>query len=320
VGKTLRVLTFLGVLVGLLPVRGFSQQEPALAETRALAGIQAALRPVFPLTEISACERAGRYELGLATVEVGEAIELHNTAASKAVWRMSLPYAPGMGCGVYAGDLDNDGTQDLAILLFGGDSSGGYDTRLVVLLMDRDGRPFPWVTQGLFHAEAQGIQEVGIGRDGRATILDAIAVGHVAWGGVSHGYRLFRPAEGRVAEVVGEYGGVRWPVLPESNPDNEALRGKIAGSSRSEDVGGVASVRVVGVNRDGLRLADGRRVGLPELAVLDRVDGSRVVLIDPEQRELAAIATDGYAVSLVGSTDRYGAGGTFLLWARAVGR
>jgi len=123
-----------------------------------------------------------------------------------------------------------------------------------------------------------------------------------------------------VVVVVGEYGGVRWPMLPESNPDNEALRGKIAGSSRSEDVGGVASVRVVGVNRDGLRLADGRRVGLPELAVLDRVDGSRVVLIDPEQRELAAIATDGYAVSLVGSTDRYGAGGTFLLWARAVGR
>jgi hypothetical protein len=154
---------------------------------------------------------------------------------------------------------------------------------------------------------------------GRAAILDAIAVGHVAWGGVSHGFRLFRPADGRVAEVVGEYGGVRWPVLPESNPDNEALRGKIAGSSRSEDVGVGASVRVVGVGQDGLRLGDGRRVGLPELAVLDRVDGSRVVLLDPEEGELAAIATDGYAVSLVGSSDRYGAGGTFLLWARVVG-
>jgi|GEM_PF-6930396 len=277
------------------------------------------MQPLFPLVKVSGCEAGVQpVKVGDVQINVEKSIFISSIPGVKARWSTTLDYSPGSGCGIYRGDLDNDGVEDLVVITFGGDSSGGYDSTLTIFLIDRNGRPTPWRVEGYFRTETQGVHEIARGQDGRALILDSIIAGHPAWGGVSYGYRLFRPKDGQMEEVSGSLLGVTWPYLPRTNPDNEELTRKIASSTSITS--GVMRVfpSVSTVNQRRLNLVDGTTLPVPEIAVVDHADQSRTIFFDPTDKELASLAGQRYSIQLMGNTDRSGAKGPFLLWAKAV--
>ena len=326
--KFSRTLKFMSeVLLGVCTVLScHAQQADASTAEAYTTPVEQAIKPTFPLREISGCEVPGEtVNLVNAAIEIGQVIRIHNPQNSAAKWNTSLYFSPVLGCDIYQGDLDNNGTDDLVIVTYGGDSSGGYDTRLTILLMDRDGMPFPWRTQGYFRAEKSGIQEIAQGKDHRAMILDSIAVGQAALGGVSYGYRLFHPVDGRVREEHGSYAGVSWPLLPKGNPNNKELQNKIAssqkntylesGNSVESAIAAKDTLKVIRLQHDGVLLSGAGRIALPEIAVFDQPDGNRTILFEPGDAELAPYFKQSNSIRLMGTTDFVEDGGPLLLWA-----
>ena len=277
--------------------------------------------PAFPLRELTECEVQGQsLQVGNVRIDVERNIQLSSSPQSKAKWNTMLYYSPSLGCAIYQGDLDNDGEEDLVILTFGGDSSGGYDTRLTVLMMNKNGMPTPWRVEGYFRAERQDVREISKGPDGNAYILDSISVGQPAWGGVSYGYRLFHPKNGQMEEVSGNLLGLTWPYLPKVNPNNEELRMKIASSSNVSSGSVKTTSSLTAVNQGKLSLVGGTTLPLPEVVVVDHADQSRTILFEPTDKDLASLTSLQYSIQFAGTTDRFEAGGPFLMWARATGR
>ncbi len=281
--------------------------------------VDSLIQPLFPLVKVSGCEAGVQpVKVGDVQINVEKDIFISSIPGVKARWSTALDYSPGFGCVIYKGDLDNDGVEDLVVVTFGGDSSGGYNSRLTIFLIDGSGMPNPWRVEGYFRTETQGVREIARGQDGRALILDSITAGHPAWGGVSYGYRLFRPRDGQMEEVSGILLGVTWPYLPKTNPDNEELAWKIATSTSITSGTTRAVPSAATVNQRRLNLVDGTPLPIPEITVVDHADHSRTIFFDPTDKELARLAGQRYSIQITGTTNRFEPGGPFLLWAKAV--
>ena len=331
--RSWRFTVVFGVLTSIFIVTSSLSQQQHFEPIPYATPADKLVTTMFPLTEISECDIPGMiFRSGQAKIQIGKTISIQNIEEATTHWNTSLIFAPALGCAIYQGDIDQNGTQDLIIVTFGGDSSGGYDTRLSLLLMDSRGVPFPWRTEGYFRATKQGIKEIAAGNDGPVIILNAISTGHQAWGGISYAYRLFHPIAGRVAEIRGSYAGMNWPLLPNANPDNKSLEQKILGSNRNVisnspltasdastshiDEDFTNNLVISGITSSSLILKSGASMPLPEIAMFDAADRTRSILFEPGKDELAALQWQSFSVQIIGTSDRFEEGGPYLLWGK----
>lgn len=76
------------------------------------------------------------------------------------------------GCAsIWAADLDNNGMDDLIIAMRTTDGAK-TPTQLIILMVERNGRPFPWATDGYFDVDNKGIKDfVDMDNDGKAELI-----------------------------------------------------------------------------------------------------------------------------------------------------
>jgi hypothetical protein len=334
-------------------------QNPTLAESPdSPTPVDRVLRNAFPLRLLSECEPEGqKASLGATSLEIYEdAIHLHGVAQDGSHWKAEIDFTPISGCSIYSGDLDGDGRPELLIITPHADSSGGYDTELTVLLWDQVGKPVPWQIRGCFRAGTSGVAEVVQDEQGHALILDILRIGHIAWGGTSDAFILYRVEDGGFKRVTGPYRGWDWPYLPKRNPNNPGLQKVLKETEISlislqpsaiaqpeskplrvlayrdslPEVGSASLATLppgtypsVDIEASKaavklLRYSDGTTSELPEILVLDRLDGSREILFGPSPDQISLLWKSPFTVRRIG-TFSYDPGDSdlFQLWAVA---
>jgi hypothetical protein len=86
-------------------------------------------------------------------------------------WEVELPTYP-IGCSLWLGDLDHDGTTDLVFLGSTGACGIAPTSHLTVLLFEDQGRLVPWSADGYFEEDAQGVRDIlDLDGDGRAEVV-----------------------------------------------------------------------------------------------------------------------------------------------------
>lgn len=292
----------------------------------------------YPLVELSLCEKQGeKLALGSTRLEVSDEIRIHGTARDGSMWSTRIGYSPAAGCGIYHGDLDGQGNQDLVLVLFNLDSSGGYDSELILLRFDEAGKPIPWCTKGLFHADKDGIAELAQDRQGNALILDTVGTGHPQWG-IPDVSILYRLKNGNLDPVHGPYLGFEWPHLPKADSGNTEVRKMLGKLDLSQSLGALSApsqkqdnpllvfsyrddlpkqasapaslpagtyptvdLKAADASVPYLRCSDGSKSALPGILVLDRTDSSREILFDPDPSQISMLWNAPSSVRRIGT-------------------
>ena len=153
------------------------------------------------------------------TTETDGTVTLRGNNRNKGAWTATYRAFPGAGCQLWQSHLDRTGDPALVFVQFGGDTSGGWDTTLSVLLFDPEGRPFPWQTKGKFDVSERGIEQLVLaGKDQSPAVL----VGNRQSNGPGSDhdtYSLYRFAGTCVSVVTGEQEGFRWPSIQNSSTE-----------------------------------------------------------------------------------------------------
>jgi hypothetical protein len=331
-------LSFLSSSLLAAQVRQPGQEKPLFAS--------GAVSP-FPLHLITTCEKENEtIDLGRVRVHVGDFIDFSGTNARGGTWSSVIEYTPIAGCGVYAADLDHNGTTDYVVAGLSFDSLGAYCSELVLLLMDHDGNPSPWAMRGLLKADRQGVQQLLADEQGRLLVLHDFIIGHPASRGISEAFELYRVADGKVTTVQGHAFGYDWPYLLAVNPDNVILRKIIAKNHIDVDLappsGTALKVLDYGPNLhqklpdakltpahakylravvdDGenyLHIAGGTALRRPVILVVQK-GADRTILFHVDQTKMAQLVHEGIAVQSVGAAcSAEDACHPLILWANA---
>jgi len=337
---------------------------PCVAQNPTLAASYGQRSPVsriltkeYPLVELSQCENEGeKINLGSTSLEVGrDQIHIQGTARDGSKWSTQIAYDPVAAREIYRGDLGGKGDQDLAVVLFHLDSSGSADTELFLLRFDEAGKPIPWSTTGLFHADKNGIAELFQDQQGNPLILDTVGTGHPGWDAPDV-HILYRLKSGNLERVHGLYRGFDWPYLAKGDSGNAVARKMLAKLDISQSLDALntssektdSPLRVLSYRDDlpkeapvtpaplppgtylgvdlkaaeasvpYLRYSDGSKSELPAILVLDRADSSREILFDPDPDQISALWKIPFTVRPIGT--QCGAQGDcqpFLLLATA---
>lgn len=77
------------------------------------------------------------------------------------------------GCAsIWIADLDNNGCEDLIILMRTGGCGWSPNSQLLVLMFEKNGRPFPWAVDGYFDVDSHGVKDfVDLNNNGRAELM-----------------------------------------------------------------------------------------------------------------------------------------------------
>jgi len=220
-------------------------------------------------------------------------------------WSVSYAATPGAGCQLWAADLAQNGTKDLVFVGFGGNSTGGWDTTLLLVLFDEQGRPFPWQATSKFTIGDSGIRElVRLDPDARPTVIvpQRQSDGQAP---TSYRYGLFGFKGNKVEELAGLHADINWPLmLPPSSRAVPALQKDLMLATVDTN----ASVPQKPAYFRGLRgqndsdrevvLSDGS-TRMPELLVVDTPTG-RSIISSPVQSDLQNVKPDTSSVEVLG--------------------
>jgi len=117
----------------------------------------------WPQTLVGECNIAAKpITLGATQViSLPEGMVLvHGQDREGHTWKFSFDTAPIAECQLWRFNLSDAGSQALAFISYGTDSSGGADTTLYFLFFDHDDRPIPWIAVGRFTSNDNGIEQL----------------------------------------------------------------------------------------------------------------------------------------------------------------
>ena len=210
-------------------------------------------------------------------------------------WTASYQAFPGAGCQLWQARLERSQEPTLVFVQFGGNTSGGWDTTLSVLLFDAQNRPFPWQATGKFDVNKDGI-------DGLVTIGKADTPAVLVRTRQSDGPEndrdsssLYTFSGNRAIELTGELEGKHWPFAASSNlhkwptlPASHTLKTS-SGISNAEAGDATRFEGVAGTNDSNRQLIlSSGNVYFPDVLVMDTRSGRRIVS-SPEQSDLAGL-------------------------------
>jgi hypothetical protein len=86
-------------------------------------------------------------------------------------WTFTSSACSGMAS-VWSADLDKNGNEDLVILMYTGGCGWTPNCQLLVLMFEKDGRPFPWAADGYFQSDKHGVRDlVDLDNNGHAELI-----------------------------------------------------------------------------------------------------------------------------------------------------
>ncbi|MBX9687100.1 MAG: hypothetical protein K2X27_10385 [Candidatus Obscuribacterales bacterium] len=99
-------------------------------------------------------------------------LSLHGSDKSSHQWSF-VQKVPGSVLSIYAADLDCNSFEDLIILLTNEHGTNASKTRsLLILMFEKNGRPFPWLIDGCFQADKWGLKDfIDLNKDGKAELI-----------------------------------------------------------------------------------------------------------------------------------------------------
>lgn len=295
--------------------------------------------PSTPSTETPA---ARTLHAGGITIRNGtrSALQVEGADQRGNLWQIVLMNQPG-GCSAWHADLDHNGREDLIIATFN-PASGGKDVVLTIVMIDDSGRPVPWSATGYFDVDDQGVRDLlDLDQDGRAELAFLYMEGD-RFERQRSSLSLYQARQAHWQRVSGNFAGLTFPII-------RPPRVKLA---KTSDLSTIIDERTVpllitslvpgtkqncGVQLplgrqpsgsvrideqaakalgktcyDQMVLSDGRRVRLPEMAVIDR-PLTREVLFESTSRLIAEAKDRGYSVQIVGHSCESECR-PFLLW------
>ena len=205
-------------------------------------------------------------------------------------WTATYPAFPGAGCQLWQARLERRAEPALILVAFGGNTSGGWDTTLSVLLFDAQGRPFPWQAKGKFSVTDNGIDGVvQLGTAGTAAVLVRTRQSDGP-GNHLDSHSLYTFSGMRAVEVNGESEGKHWPFDVSTGSRKWSLRQaspstvdtlQTSGVSASADTPPENASRFEGIkgtnDSDRQIILSGGGNYFPDLFVIDTQLGRRIV-------------------------------------------
>ncbi|HEX7730715.1 MAG TPA: hypothetical protein VF392_16915 [Terracidiphilus sp.] len=210
-------------------------------------------------------------------------------------WTARYQAFPGAGCQLWQARLERSTEPALVFVQFGGNTSGGWDTTLSVLLFDAQSRPFPWQAKGKFDVTEEGIRELVIlGK----TNAPAVLVHTQQSDGPGNHHKsnsLYTFLGNRAVEATGELEGRHWPFTTSSSsrewpelPASHTLNTASALSNTdASDAARFEGVRGANDSNRQVILSSGA-VYFPDVLVVDTQSGRKIVSF-PEQSDLAGL-------------------------------
>lgn len=107
---------------------------------------------------------------------------------------------------IWTADLDKNGSRDIIILMGTGGCGWAPSSQLLVLMFEKNGRPFPWAVDGYFAVDSHGIKDfVDLNGDGHAELIRQ---------GQDDGYWLTSLYEARQSRwhLLSNISGIRLPL------------------------------------------------------------------------------------------------------------
>ncbi len=236
-------------------------------------------------------------------------------------WSVYYAATPGGGCQLWAANLSLSGKQDLIFVGFGGNSSGGWDTALLLILFDDQGRPFPWQATSKFTVGDSGIRElVHLDPDARPAIIISQLQSDDQSTNI-YRYSLFGFKGNKVEELVGLHADINWPlVLPPRSRALAALQGSLMLATAQTDALDpqkptyFKGIRGLNDSEREVVLTDGV-TRMPELLVVDSPTG-RSIISSPVQSDLQNIKADTSAVEMLGKDCSQESCRPVVMWVR----
>jgi hypothetical protein len=241
-------------------------------------------------------------------------------------WTAQMEISPMSECQVWTADLGNKQRRDLLILAMGTGSSGGWDSQLNLLLLDNNGRPFPWQAVSNFSADESGvIQVVKDTNSGTAQILVPKQDGDRSTG-LSNAYNLFGVTDSRIRKITMSQGGMQWPLMVSPTREFIAEQQKYEPSTSAISAGsrsGANAAKVVieridnpeSMQDEQLVLSTKKVLGFPKIVMIDRSSGERFIDFDPSQKEISELKSSGAGIQSLGVACDRGYCQPLIVWA-----
>jgi hypothetical protein len=287
------------------------------------------------------CDESGSFAVSnnVTISTKGSVVEIRGTDSAGAPWSAKVRVnAP--GCTVFQGDLDNNGRPDLILYEPGLTDRGAYGTTLSLLLIDKNGEPFPWQATGRFTLVDGGIQQIRQDAKG-AVLFQTSETGLPAWGGISFVSYLYRFEDSRVVASKDTLGGVEFPHVVSQNPGDAKIAHMVssinlatnvvppgtgspvqstdarfvrygaasnappvssaaAPANAEQGANPVIDMSSLSGSENQITVSDGSRMELPDILVLDAAKGVRQVVFHPEEADLRPMVTGTYRLHPTG--------------------
>ncbi len=212
-------------------------------------------------------------------------------------WTVSYPATPGAGCQLWTADLARNGLQDLIFVGFGANTSGGWDTTLMLLLYDDQGQPFPWQTTSKFTVDASGVDElIRLAPEARPAVI--VPERQTDQQGQSvYEYSLFGFKGNKVDNLKGLHADIDWPLVSPST--SRALFADEKGQ-RLSNIDPVDAATQKPAHFKGLKgtndadrevVFSDKSIYMPELLIIDSARG-RAIISSPGKSDFQAIKSD----------------------------
>lgn len=268
----------------LLAAIGLEAQEQSTATLPLLAGQQKLADCNFQSSDPVSVGNAAM------KVDADGTVTLSGRDKTGLPWTATYPAFPGAGCQLWQARLERRAEPALVFVAFGGNTSGGWDTTLSVLLFDAQDRPFPWQAKGEFSVTDHGID--GVVQLGAASTAAVLVRTRQSDGPGNHldSHSLYTFSGVRAVEVHGESEGKHWPFdVPTGSPKWSLRQASPSAldTLQTSGVSGSADTRPENASRfEGIKgtndsdhqiILSGGSTYFPDLLVIDTQSGRRIV-------------------------------------------
>jgi len=306
---------------------------PAFGQVAATAAPNPVLAKVMEgqikQTKIGDCDHFNNPVLLYNQVEIDSAetgdISIAGRSNDGSKWRATIGIAPVAVCEVWTAELSPGYPPSIILLTTGIDSSGGWDTKLSLLLFNKEGMPMPWQATSMFDWDDSGVKEI-VRRPGAESASIALPIRDGdRFDGFSYAYELYDVIGDRVQPVADVRYGVRWPWIPKGQlPFDEHRQLNVlstvpsaTAAKRNDD----SPVRIkklskTAANNDQIELDDKSSVLFPNMLVEDNASHERVIVFAPcEEEDIRKLIKPETTVQVIGKECGWDGCGPLILQA-----
>ena len=245
--------------------------------------------------------------LTISSYEDGTILITGNSNGSIA-WSARLEIAPVSRCEVWMTDPASEISPTIFIVTWGINSSGGWDTKLSVLLFDKQGKPMPWQVMSHFTTNNIGVQEV-VRPPGSEVRSILVPTREKTDNGFTYIYDLYDIVGDRIQSVTSNRYGLKWPSIPKNKPDIKAHH--VINALSTTEASATAErdhlpSRMTALARrpddDNLQiqLENGAVARMPQILVEDTAKGERRIIFEPTETDLRRLVKSDAKVQLIG--------------------